>query len=209
MRIGIDFDNTIACYDRLFHQLAAERGLIDGSTPATKTAVRDELRHHGHEEAWTALQGEAYGQRINEATPFPGVAKFIGQCLRAGHRVNVVSHRTLQPFAGPPCDLHAAARGWLRQHGLLGREAGSGVALCDDDVFFELTKADKLSRIADLRCDCFIDDLPEFLSDADFPGDVDRLLFDPHDRHEGSGVYRRFQAWADALPLMPHEEPVP
>ena len=28
MLIGVDFDNTIVCYDKLFHQLALERSLI-------------------------------------------------------------------------------------------------------------------------------------------------------------------------------------
>jgi hypothetical protein len=28
MRIGLDFDNTIACYDGVFHAAALERGLI-------------------------------------------------------------------------------------------------------------------------------------------------------------------------------------
>ena len=38
MRIGIDFDNTIACYDGVFHQAALERGLIPPILPTTRTA---------------------------------------------------------------------------------------------------------------------------------------------------------------------------
>ena len=34
--VGIDFDNTIVCYDRLFRRLAVERGLIDAGVPAAK-----------------------------------------------------------------------------------------------------------------------------------------------------------------------------
>ena len=29
--LGLDFDNTLVCYDKLFHKLALEKGLIDKS----------------------------------------------------------------------------------------------------------------------------------------------------------------------------------
>ncbi len=43
MRIGIDFDNTIACYDGVFHKAAIERGLIPDDLDSSKNAVRDYL----------------------------------------------------------------------------------------------------------------------------------------------------------------------
>ena len=44
MRIGVDFDNTIAKYDRLFAALAVERGLMATPPAGGKTAVRDAVR---------------------------------------------------------------------------------------------------------------------------------------------------------------------
>ncbi len=41
--------------------------------PPTKQAVRDFLRATGREADWTELQGIAYGPRIADAEPFPGV----------------------------------------------------------------------------------------------------------------------------------------
>ena len=41
--IGIDFDNTIVCYHKLFHRLAVERSLIPVSVAVSKCAVRDYL----------------------------------------------------------------------------------------------------------------------------------------------------------------------
>ena len=38
MTIGIDFDNTIVCYDELFGQLAREQDLVPDHIPSTKTA---------------------------------------------------------------------------------------------------------------------------------------------------------------------------
>ena len=57
MLIGLDFDNTIVRYDRLFHRLRRERGLIPDHLPVSKRAIRDHLRASGREEEWTELQG--------------------------------------------------------------------------------------------------------------------------------------------------------
>src|SRR5881392_3621645 len=73
MLVGLDFDNTIVCYDRLFHRLATERGLLPHGVAENKGAVRDYLRSIGREDDWTEMQGVGYGPRISDAEPFPGV----------------------------------------------------------------------------------------------------------------------------------------
>src|SRR5262249_47195569 len=136
MLIGLDFDNTLVCYDRLFHRLAVERGLVPAELPATKKAVRDFLRTAGREENWTELQGVAYGPRITDAEPFPGAKRFVRRCRADGVRVAIVSHKTRLPYRGEQHDLHAAAHAFLEAHGFYEtRDTG----LSADDVFLELT----------------------------------------------------------------------
>ncbi len=72
MLVGVDFDNTIVCYDRLFHKAALEKGLIPPELPASKGQVRDYMRANGAEDAWTELQGYVYGPRMLDAAPFAG-----------------------------------------------------------------------------------------------------------------------------------------
>ena len=48
--LGLDFDNTLVKYDRLFYALAIERKLIDKNMPENKIAIRDFLRREGKEE---------------------------------------------------------------------------------------------------------------------------------------------------------------
>lgn len=202
VRLGLDFDNTLVCYDRLFWQLARERGVIDESVPCCKEAIRDELRRRGWEATWTEMQGAAYGQRINEAAPFAGLREALASFRERGWSVCVISHKTRSPFAGPDCDLHAAARGWLDANGLLD-EAATG--LTPDRVFLELTKEDKLRRIAHERCDGFIDDLPELLLSPDFPAGVRRILFDPHRTSTPAEGLERLHDWRDAAALIERE----
>lgn len=178
MRIGIDFDNTIVSYDSLFHKVACERGAVPDETPINKIAVRDCLRRAGKEDVWTEMQGYVYGARMSEAEAYPGLFDALRRLLAQEHILCIVSHKTRHPFIGEPYDLHAAARGWIAAN-LQGPDA-----LIDSrDIYFELTKAEKIDRIAALDCDVFIDDLPEILLAERFPAWTRRLLFDPEGHH--------------------------
>ncbi len=199
MIVGIDFDNTIVCYDGLFHQAAVSRDLIPVETSPAKEAVRDVLRATGRETAWTELQGLVYGHEMQRASPFGGVAAFLKRCGDERVVVNVISHRTRQPFAGPAIDMHDAARQWLNsQHWFSGDDHG----LDPQRVYFEETKADKLGRIAATGCDLFIDDLPELLGDPAFPNGVTRLLFDPHATRVGMTEFQRVGSWPEVTDLL-------
>jgi thiamine kinase-like enzyme len=194
VRIGIDFDNTIVCYDELFHQLARERNLLGPEVRPVKGEVRDYLRRIGREDAWIELQGIAYGPRLREAAPFPGAMEFLSRCRRQGIECFVISHKTRRPFSGPEHDLHAAARDWLHAHGFL-ETAVTGLGT--EHVFLELTKQAKLERIAERNCTHFIDDLPELLREPAFPAGVERLLFDPGDCFAEPGPFWRALSWDD------------
>jgi hypothetical protein len=146
----------------------------------------------GMEDRWTAMQGEVYGERMSEARPFPGVFAFITQLMQRQIPVFIVSHKTRHPYAGPKWDLHRSAQAWLEQHGFFDPLR---LGLGRRDVFFELTKQAKLQRIDALQCSHFVDDLPELLSERDFPAGVARLLFDPGNDHGDSPLFDRFQSW--------------
>lgn len=193
MHIGIDFDNTIVSYDALFHKVAVEQGAVPADTPRNKNAVRDRLRHAGREPVWTEMQGYVYGARMDEAAAYDGVLEFMAWARDAGLRLSIVSHKTRYPFLGPRYDLHAAARGWIEHHLLAG-----GRTLIDPRrVHFELTKEEKLARVAAEGCDWFIDDLPEILQARDFPGTARPLLFDPDGHHPALAALNRMAAWRD------------
>jgi hypothetical protein len=176
MRIGIDFDNTIACYDGVFHAAALERGLIPAALGTDKNAVRDHLNGSGRKHDFTALQGYVYGARMDLVSLHPGVEAFLAAAREGEHEVFVISHKTRTPILGPAYDLHEAARGFLRARGLVGDRL-----IPEDSVFFELTKEEKVGRVAATEVDVFIDDLPEILTAPGFPRRARRILFDPQD----------------------------
>ncbi len=199
MHVGVDFDNTIVSYDELFWKLARERDLVPEDVPVSKQEVRDHLRATGREDEWTELQGVGYGSRIGEARAFPGVEAFFVACRATGVQVSIISHKTRHPYRGSKVDLQQAARGWLEAHGFFDE---AGIGLEARQVHFELTRQAKFARIAAAGCTVFIDDLVEFLGDADFPAGVRRLLFDPQAAYRG-GALERLGSWAEAASLVP------
>lgn len=195
MHLGVDFDNTIVCYDALFHKVAREKGLIPTGVPVNKSDVRNYLRRVDNEAAWTEMQGYIYGARMSEAAPYPGVIQFFQACREMGIKTSIISHKTRHPFLGEKYDLHGAATAWLEQQGFFD---AAQIGLPRENVFFELTKLAKLERIGRCGCTHFIDDLPEFLGEPGFPAGTQRILFDPNNLYADEQRFSRIPAWVEA-----------
>ena len=198
MNIGIDFDNTIVDYTGVFYRVAVELGWIPTSVRSDKTSVRDYLRQEGHEDRWIELQGLVYGPHIFCAQPFPGITSFLTLCQLKRINAFIISHKTRHPFLGESHDLHTYALKWLEKNGFFASEGG----MSPQNVFLELTKEEKLSRITQLGCEYFVDDLPEFLMDPLFPSHVKRVLFDPHSQHKVGSDCQRILSWEALVRLL-------
>ena len=191
MRIGIDFDNTIICYDHVFNKVGSEKGLVPDSLPLGKGHVRDYLRQADKEDEWIWLQGYVYGSQLQDAAPYEGVNSFFKFCNDTGIDCVIVSHKTRYPYSGDTYDLHESARKWIKEQQI------------DLDVYFELTKQAKVERIYKLGCSFFIDDLPEFLSLEGFPKGLKKILFDPLQKqaaYKEKFIYTN--TWTDILSVI-------
>lgn len=193
MILGVDFDNTLVCYDGLFHMAAVAKGLMPGNGPHDKDGVRNWLIERGREADFTRLQGEVYGPGLRNAPAYPGARESLANLIGGGWTVYIISHKTKQPVLGPAHDLRKAALGWLETKeffapGLLNRER----------VFFEDTMEAKASRIAALGCSHFIDDMRRFLDRDDFPGGIGKLWFRPASGLDASDMdYPAFSSWPE------------
>ncbi len=196
--VGIDLDNTIIRYDRVFLQEARLRSLVPDDFVGTKRDVRDRIRLLPDGEIqWQRLQAHAYGPAIKQAVAADGTIDFVQMLRSHGAAVSIISHKTaFSPFSGASVNLRDAARDWLRASGIL-----AAAHVPEENVYFEDTRGDKIARIAELRCTHFIDDLEEVFDDPAFPADVERMLFAttatvPHSRYP---TYASFREIADVL----------
>lgn len=180
MLVGLDFDNTIVCYNKTITRLADELFDLPPHLPRTKLALRDFLRQTNRESEWTAFQGVLYGPGMAYAEPFEQALETIQKLKDMGHFLCIVSHRSLRPHAGPAYDLHAAARAWVEQ-----RLVNSGL-IENGMAHFHETRSQKIAAIGNLGCEVFLDDLPEVLEDEHFPRTCRTILFDPERSHTQS-----------------------
>ncbi|PYV45745.1 MAG: hypothetical protein DMG06_01200 [Acidobacteria bacterium] len=194
--IGIDFDNTLICYDSVFHSLAVRGHLISPATPSQKTAIRDIVRNSPEGDlSWQQLQALAYGPAIAGATLFHGVLAFFQECKKNDLPVFIVSHKTQVAWhEQQPVQLWECAWHWMREHDFFN---SNGLGLSPDHIFFESTRADKIQRIRVLGCTHFIDDLYEVFAEPDFPVHVTKLLFAPNGTGAGDANSFVFESWLE------------
>lgn len=191
--IGLDFDNTIVSYEKVYRSLAHSHGVTVNTGLSAKNALRDHLKKLGREAEFTRLQGEVYGPGMRQAEPYPGFTEFCKAATGRGWEILVISHRTRRPLAGTAHDLHQAARDWMDDLGF----GAFGIR----EAHFEETKEAKVARIRSAGCRVFIDDLPEILSHPEFPAECGRFLFaagvgDPDPRRDyPAGGWKEAAIW--------------
>ena len=138
MRIGLDFDNTIANYDQAFPKVARIIGVANTSSSKRELRVELEKSPDG-ERTWQRIQGLVYGRYIDEARPHEGVHEFIQRALCLGHELFVVSHKTeYGQFDESRTPLRVAAVTWLRDHEIVGE---SDQSISPAHVYFSDSRA--------------------------------------------------------------------
>jgi len=171
--IGIDFDNTIVCYESIFQDLAVKKKWIHSKRKLSKHEVKDKIYNlENGIIKWKTLQSIVYSDLISNAIPKQGVFEFIKKCNIYDINVYIVSHKT--EYAEIPTSgnsLRVMALEWLsnnlEQH---------KVELPQDNVYFANTREEKIDVIKSLNCNYFVDDLVEVLSHSFFPHDTQKIL---------------------------------
>ena len=173
--LGVDFDNTLVNYDRIFLRTARQWGLISDEK-ASKKNIRNAIRQlPDGEKKWQKVQAHVYGLGMDEALLIDGVGEFLSRCRSAGVPVYIVSHKT--QFAGhgaDKIDLRQAALDWMTRKGFFDP---AGLGFSKPQVFFESTRRDKIGRIKELNCTHFIDDLEEIFLEKSFPAHTAKILY--------------------------------
>lgn len=192
LRIGVDFDNTLADYDGLFAMLALEEGLATRALVG-KRAVRDHVRAgEDGETAWRRLQALAYGPRMDGARLMDGAGRFLRACRSRGAEVFIVSHKSRRAATAEiDADLRECALDWMRAQGFFDAEV---FGLDPEQVCFAETREAKVERIAELGVGHFVDDLEEVFRTPGFPGATERLLLD-RSGQAAAGPYHRCRSF--------------
>ena len=193
MIIGIDFDNTIACHDVSFRKIAMEKRLSIANGKKPKQVVKDFfLGEKNGNLKWTEAQGKVYGSELSSAELFEGFVPFIKKASSLGHKLLVISHRTLFPAWGKEINLHKAALQWLSEQDLIHTDL-----ILVKNCFFETSIEKKIDRIKKENCSIFIDDLEQVLEHSRFPTRTQKVLFG-----KGHKKFHSLTCWVGAEKLL-------
>ena len=126
MLIGLDFDNTIACYNDVFSSEAKLQGLVSDDWQGDKNELKLFLiSQEGGKTLWQKMLGQVYGPSMQKDTLFPGLARFLFRCKLNGHKIFIVSHNTKYGhFDKTKTLLRDASLKWMDNQGLF-----------EDDIF--------------------------------------------------------------------------
>ena len=176
LSVGIDFDNTIVCYDAVFLAAAKDMELISNERKFSKQEIREYLLSSpGGEEDWKRLQGQVYGHWMHRSSLMPGVAWFLYWCRARDIKISIVSHKTeFGHYDDSKVRLRQVAMRWMIDQGFFDL---NGFGLKVNNIYFESTRGNKVKRISELGLTCFIDDLVEVFQESDFPSSVEKILF--------------------------------
>jgi len=179
-RVGLDLDNTLVSYDRVFLEGGKALGYLPLDFTGGKEAVkRRVLRADPLFERWQELQGYVYGKLMHRAILMPGAGRFLLRCRQECVQVFIVSHKTVfGHFDESKTPLREVALDWLENNGFFDSDV---FGLNRQDVYFESTRPEKVAKIAELKPTHFVDDLPAVFAEPDFPADIAKILIRPPD----------------------------
>ena len=114
MRVGIDLDNTIINYSKVFLKICNKYNLkINKENPKVK--LKTYLRKNISEEKWTETQGKVYGKEILNANIFQNFNSFIRFAKKNNIDLTIISHKSKYPILGKKINLHSKALQFLRK----------------------------------------------------------------------------------------------
>ena len=194
MRLGIDLDNTIICYDEVFSYVAKQRGLISPDWLGSKWEVREAVRSTPNgETTWQSIQGNVYGPLSSLARLYSGVFRFLWRCYARGLEVEIVSHKTEFGHTGKiDTPLRAVALEFLREEQISIDNPSSLVG----QVTFLDTREAKIAYIDQQRFDWFVDDLPEVLDNIKISSETRKLGFSPDGMTDFMSA-KRVRSWGE------------
>ncbi len=194
-RIGVDFDNTIACYDEVFLKVANDLGYLLDEFCLTKSQVKKRiLEINNGDVIWQKIQGQVYGKYMHQATIFPGLLEFLWLSKCRGDDVCIVSHKSeYGHFDESKTNLRMAATAWINENLI---KSTSGKVFGDiSQIYFESTREEKVKRIDQIGCDFFIDDLQEIFDENNFPSRTEKILFDVNSQTKLTKIPKQFSSW--------------
>lgn len=189
MIIGIDLDNTIINYSKIFERKAKEN--VNLRSVKNKDDIKKILFQRNDIQTWKKIQSEVYGESLYLAKPYIGFISKLKNILKK-NEIKIISHKTKVSYFNNSINLHDVTKVWLEKNifSKLNQIEKSKIKL-----FLEITKNNKINKIIDEECDIFIDDLEEILKLL--PNKIIKYLFNYNKKNNKSDIFKIINNWKE------------
>jgi len=139
------------------------------------------------------LQAVIYGKDISRANPFDYACSVLNLLSNIkGFEIFIISHKTKKAVANNKVNLHIAAKNWIKQNNFFH---GKDKKWLKNHIFFETSLLKKINRIKKIKCNVFVDDLPEVLDLL--PNSIIKLLFNHSEDSNKNKKYKVINSWKE------------
>lgn len=189
-RIGIDFDNTIVNYDKVFRFLLKKFYKIN-TLKKSKKEIRKIIIKDKGERAWMTLQGQAYGKYMYTSEISIGFKNFLHRAIINNSKIFIVSHKTdFGHYDKAKINLRKKSYEWIEKN----INSNEKYKILKKNIFFLSTIDKKINKVKKLKLDFFIDDLEIILNNKDFPKSTKKILYNTS---INKNDYKNYIYWRD------------
>jgi len=176
-------------------------GFLGGRKFLSKADVKNVIiSQNDGDISWQRLQGQIYGKYMYKAKVYPGFVEFLLLAKIKGFTISVVSHKSeFGHFDDNKISLRSEALKWIINNKLIETDL---FKLQEKDIYFEATREEKIQRIITLGCNFFVDDLEEVYNEENFPNEVKKILFDPHNKAAKNEYFTIVNSWRSITKMI-------
>ena len=160
MIFGIDFDNTIVNYDKIFKNILKKKIKYKKKNLNDKDSIKKYLIKKNMISKWKSIQSDVYSNYIEYATPNKEIIKLLKYLDKKKINFYIISHKTLYPYVGKKKNLHKISKNWIKIN-VFNKKNNFKKKY---KYYFENTEFKKIKRIKNLRITHFVDDLKKILN---------------------------------------------
>ena len=194
MRIGIDFDNTIAIYDNIFLSFLKKFNFDNAINTNPKEQLKNILfKSPNGLNQWNKIQGEVYGKKVQKAKLAIGFSNFIKLSNHFKSEIFIVSHKTKYGHLDQSkVNLRERAILWMNKNSFFDVNE---FALKKSNIFFCSTRKEKISKIKSLKLNFFIDDLYVVLNEIKNFNKIKKIHYTRYEINNFNSQIKKINNW--------------
>jgi len=167
IKIGLDFDNTVINYNKIYIFFNKRLNLKIAKNKINKNTVKRKIIENYSEHYWTFVQEEIYGKFLHMIHPDVNFKDFILKLKKKKVKFYIISHKTKYSEFSKKYKLRNEALHWINKN----------ISYYKFNVNFFDTAQEKINFIKKENIHYHIDDLYDIFENKNFNKNCKKIFF--------------------------------